>query len=156
MSIDLETAAAKLEIAELEARYAWAIDEGRVERLEEIFADDAHLTLTPGDVDRRGREDVLAWFQEYCHAWGWQNRRHYLANLQSRVDGDTARCRAYFLLTYEVHGRSRIGWGNYEDRFERRDGRWWITEKHITSAGPVTLEKGWAGVALPHTAPDWE
>lgn len=155
MSLDLDTAAAKLEIAELEARYAWAIDEGRVEQLAEIFADDARLILTPGDVDQRGRADVLAWFRAYCGEWGWHNRRHYVTNLQSRVDGDVALCRAYFLLTYEVHGRSRIGWGNYEDRFERRDGRWWMTEKRITSAGPVSLDKGWAGLTLPPRGGDW-
>lgn len=156
MSANLEAIAAKLEITELEARYAWAIDEGRVGQLAALFAEDARLTLTPGDVDRRGREAVLAWFDEYCHGWGWQNRRHYLTNLQTRIDGTNARCRAYFLLTYEVHGRSRIGWGNYEDRFERRDGRWWIVEKRIASAGPVTLEKGWAGLTLPESAADWE
>lgn len=147
--------AAKLEIAELEARYAWAIDEGRVEELAEIFAEDARLVLEPGGVDRHGRAEVLAWFREYCHEWGWRNRRHYLTNLHSRVDGEQARCRAYFLLTYEVHGRSRIGWGNYEDRFERRNGRWWLTEKRITTAGPVTLEKGWAGLSLPPSSEDW-
>ena len=155
MGFDLETVAAKLEISELETRYTWAIDENRVERLEDIFAEDARLTMTPGDLDRRGRDEVLAWYHEYCHNWGWRNRRHYLANVQVEVDGDQARCRAYFLLTYEVHDKSRIGWGNYEDRFERRDGRWWLLEKNISSAGPVTLEKGWAGLTLPQSGGDW-
>jgi ketosteroid isomerase-like protein len=156
MTTDLESIAAKVEIAELQARYEWAIDEGRVDRLEALFTEDAHLVLEPGDVDRRGRDDVIAWFREYCEDWGWENRRHYLTNVQVMVDGDTARCRAYFLLTYEVHGRSRIGWGTYDDRFVCQDGKWRIAAKHIRSAGPVSLEKGWAGLALPPTSPDWE
>lgn len=153
--MDLETIAAKMEIADIQTRYAWAVDEGRVELLAGLFAEDARLTLTPGDVDRRGREDVLGWYREYCHGWGWKNRRHYLANVQVEVEGEAARCRAYFLLTYEVHGKSRIGWGNYDDRFVLSEGRWWIAEKHIASAGPVSIEKGWAGLEALFSSPEW-
>lgn len=153
--MELATIAAKLEIGELETRYAWAVDEGRVDRMAELFAEDAHLAMTPGDVDRTGREEVLAWYREYCEGWGWKNRRHYLSNLQVEVEGEGARARAYFLLTYEAHEKSRVAWGNYEDRFERRDGRWWIVEKRITSTMPVTLEKGWAGVNLPGSPANW-
>lgn len=155
MAFDFETVAAKLEISELETRYAWAVDEGRVESLADIFAEDAWLTLNPGDIDNRGRDAIQRWFREYCHEWGWENRRHYVTNVQVAVDGDAARVRAYFLLTFEARGKSRIGWGNYEDRFERRDGRWWLTEKHITSAGPVSLERGWTGIGLPLSPEGW-
>lgn len=155
MTYDLETVAAKLEIGELETRYTWAIDEGRVELLAEVFAEDGRMSMSPGDVDRSGRESVLEWYGEYCDGWGWKNRRHYLANLQIDVAGNTARGRAYFLLTHEAHERSRVAWGNYDDRYEKRDGRWWIVEKRITSTKPVTLEKGWAGSVLPPSPADW-
>lgn len=38
---ELDVLGAKLAIGELEARYGWAIDEGRVEALVDIFAPDA-------------------------------------------------------------------------------------------------------------------
>ena len=155
MAVDLETLAAKIEITELETRYEWAVDEGSVEKLADVFAEDARMTLTPGDVDCPDRAAILEWFSGYMNDWGWKNRRHYLTNAQVTVDGDRAGCRAYYLLTYETHGKSRIGWGNYEDRFELRDGRWWITEKQITSAGPVSLDKGWAGLEPLRSPSDW-
>jgi hypothetical protein len=151
----LERAAAKVEIAELQSRYEWAVDEGRIELLKPLFDEDACLTLAPAGVDCRGRSAILAWFRQYCTEWGWQNRRHYLTNMQVLPDADRARFRAYFLLTFEAHGRSRIAWGNYDDRLERRGDVWVITEKHITGAGPFSLEKGWAGARLEPSAHDW-
>lgn len=155
MAYDLETLSAKLEIQELETRYTWAIDQGQVELLADLFPANMVLTVSPGDTQRTGFDDVQAWYRDYCHEWRWENRRHYMANVQVEVDGYAARCRAYFLLTYEVHGKSRIGWGNYDDTFTRRDGRWWFARKNIFSAGPVSLDKGWAGVTLPPFPADW-
>lgn len=155
MTSRLDTVADKVEIQELESRYAWAVDEGRLDSLAELFTEDARLSLNPPGQHLEGRAAILAWFRGYCEEWGWQSRRHYITNLQVEVNGSTAAARAYFLLTYETHQRSRIGWGNYDDRFVKAGGRWWIVEKRITVAGPVSLDKGWAGLELPPSAPHW-
>lgn len=155
MNERLERAADKVEIAEVETRYEWAVDEGRVERLNDLFAENARLTLKRYDVDLDGRAAIVDWFRQYCTEWGWENRRHYLTNMQIVLEGDHARFRGYYLITYEAEGESRLGWGHYDDRLERRGDSWIIVEKHIYSAGPMWLAKGWAGAQLESSAEDW-
>lgn len=151
----LAAVAAKVEIAEMQARYEWAIDEGRVEELRPLFDEAAVLTLEPGGTNLTGAAAIMEWFNEYCHGWGWENRRHYITNVQTVVSGDVARCRAYFLLTFEARGKARIGWGNYDDTLVRRGEGWVFTEKHIRSTAPVALERGWAGATLEPTSGFW-
>lgn len=148
-------AADRLEIAEIQARYEWAIDEGRVDELAPLFAEDAVLSLEPGGTYREGAAAILEWFNEYCHEWGWSNRRHYITNVQTVVTGDVARCRAYFLLTFESRGKPRVGWGNYDDTLIRRGDTWVFSEKHIRSTEPVSLERGWAGATLEPSSAFW-
>lgn len=151
----MAAAMAKVEIAEMQARYEWAIDEGRVEELRPLFDEAAVLTLEPGGTNLKGAAAIMEWFGEYCHGWGWSNRRHYITNVQTVVTGDRARCRAYFLLTFEARGKARVGWGNYDDTLVRRGERWVFTEKHIRSTSPVALERGWAGAALEASPEFW-
>ncbi len=62
---------------------------------------------------------------------------------------------SYVFWTHEAQDQSWVGWANYYDQFELRDGRWWISRRHISMAGPVTLQDGWAGVQEPETVPEW-
>lgn len=146
---------AKVEISELQARYEWAIDEGRVDDLGPLFAPTANLSLEPGGIRCDGRDAVLAWFHEYCEGWGWYNRRHYITNVQSVIERESARCRAYFLLTFESRGKARIGWGHYDDTLEKVDGSWRFVAKRIRSIAPVALERGWAGASLEPVRDPW-
>ena len=153
----LEELAAKLEIQELEARYEWAVDEGRVGTLADIFTPDATFWFDRLEQTIEGREAILAWFREYCEDWGWRNRRHYVTNFHSRISGDRAEARLYYVATYEADGNSRLGWGHYQDSFVKLDGRWWISAKRLNSAGMVSLDEGWAGLkALHPSREDWE
>lgn len=149
--------AAKIEIQELESRYAWAIDEGKPSALSNIFAPDATLWSNRLGRTINGRDEILTWYREYLHDWDWRNQRHYLTNFHVNVDGDRAASRFCYLLTYEAEGTSRMGWGHYEDSLIRADDRWWIMEKRITTVGVIHLEAGWVGLAeLQPSAGDWE
>ena len=141
----LDEYADKLEIQELESKYEWAVDEGRVQALADVFATDATLWFDRIGDTLDGRTSILAWFREYCDEWGWRNRRHYITNFDIRVTGTEASGRLYYLATYEAEGTSRLGWGYYEDAFVKSDGRWWIREKRINSVGVVQLDRGWHG-----------
>lgn len=153
----IEEVAAKLEIQELESRYEWAVDEGRVAALANIFAPDATFWFDRLGRTIEGREDILAWFREYCEDWGWRNRRHYVTNFHIKVNGDRAAARLYYLATYEADSASRLGWGDYNDSFVKVDGRWWISEKRLNSVGVVFLDKGWAGLnELEPSGEQWE
>ena len=153
----LDELATKMAIQELECRYEWAVDEGRVEALSTMFSPDATLWMDRQNETIRGREAIVSWFRDYCENWGWRNRRHYATNFQVRVDGDEARARFYYLFTYEAEGVSRLGWGHYDDRYVRADGDWLISSKRIHTLGVVYLDKGWAGLPeIQRSAADWE
>lgn len=149
--------AAKLEIQELESRYEWAVDEGRVDSLANLFALDATFWFDRQDETVRGRDGILAWFRDYCENWGWRNRRHYVSNFHIKVNERTAAARFYYLFTYEADGAPRLGWGHYDDSFVKVDGRWWISGKRIHTVGVVHLHQGWAGLKQLHSSADhWE
>jgi ketosteroid isomerase-like protein len=149
--------AAKIEIQELESRYEWAVDEGRVQALENIFAPDATFWMDRIGHRITGRDQILAWFRDYCENWGWRNRRHYATNFHVIVDDSRASARFYYLATYEAEGASRLGWGHYDDSFVYIGERWWISEKRVHTVGVVYLDKGWAGLKELEPSPKrWE
>lgn len=153
----LEELADKIEIQEVEARFEWSVDEGRVQALEDIFAPDATFWMDRQNEVIQGRDQIVAWFRDYCENWGWRNRRHYATNFHIKIDGSHARARFYYLFTYEAEGASRLGWGHHDDSFVNVDGRWGISEMRIFTVGVVLLAEGWAGFReLQPSAPDWE
>lgn len=149
----------KVEIQEVESRYEWAVDEGRLDVLGSLFTADAYLTLQPRGIERNGRGEIVEWFREYCEDWGWRNRRHYVSNFDIRVQGESARVRFYYFLTYETEGRSCVAWGRYDDTLVRRGDAWLIATKLIRSAAPrvIYLDEGWAGLEqMPVSSEEWQ
>lgn len=121
------------EIAELVARYCWAIDQRRWDGFLELFTDDCRLDF--GDVmgvfeGRAGLERFttvmtgLALFM-----------RHYTTNLIVQGDGAEAQARSYVLaLTGPTRNQAT---GRYEDRLVKVNGRWRIRERRAVIEMPA-------------------
>ncbi len=149
----LEARLAELErrVAELEAMegvrrtlclYARGIDERRRELIEQIFAEDCHLTTDPWGADARGRDRVLRAFEGYWKRFG--NPRRYYANEDIRVEGGRATAFSYWFVTQEDGDRSVIGWGTYDWAFRLEDETWKVTRLAIRILAMTTLDRGWA------------
>lgn len=132
---------ARAEIGDVLDDYALAIDTRDWPLLASLFAPDASLDYTASGGPSGPRDDVLDWLQSTLP--GLTLTQHLLTNRRIRVTGDRAKARSELFnpLLFDNQGNTAavlLG-GVYEDRLERRDGRWQIVERtHRTTwtAGP--------------------
>ena len=126
------TTADRLEITELYARQAWALDTGDVEAFVAVFATDGVLNLAQV---HQGHAAIRRFAEAFrAHDVGMPGSQHLVSQLV--LDGDGVRCsaRAYVTRTYRMAGRIRnntmIIWsGYYADSLAKVDGRWVIQEQ---------------------------
>lgn len=132
----------RLDIHELLARYAWALDTGDLDGLVACFTPDAVVVEEVfEDPDRwEGHEGIRRLAQHYSSAPGFPGRQHHIS--QVLIDGDesTAKVRAFTFVT-ECRGEPpfllRFA-GYYEDKVAKRQGQWLFTERVIRLwDGPV-------------------
>lgn len=114
------------------ARYCWAYDERRIDRLGDCFTEDA---IWEGNVlgqvpigPFNGREAIMQWLSEF---WPHQKdqRRHMLLNtIVEEQTGETAVTLSYLLLmssTGEVMSMESMGF--YRTAYRRKGGNWHIS-----------------------------
>jgi 3-phenylpropionate/cinnamic acid dioxygenase small subunit len=130
----METPAA---ISNLVFTYAELIDAGDFQRLAELFAH-AEFTSEGDPVIRRGTEQVLALYERFTRRYedGTPKTKHVTTNLLIEVDDQagTATSRSYFTVLQAVPGElalQPIVAGRYRDGFERVDGAWRFSARHI-------------------------
>ena len=129
-------AASKLEIHELLARSAYALDERDLAMLEACFAADASLVLDiaggTGPVRFDGREKVLGLMRDSMAAQK-DKRRHVTTNTMVVAErGDEVSLVSNLTLTSVENGAIRlVTSGLYRDRVRREGGRWVIVERRI-------------------------
>jgi hypothetical protein len=122
----------RLDILDLYARQAWAMDTGDVDTYVQLFAPD-------GVLDLAHRHEGHAAIREFAEAFrahdvGLPGAQHHIDQLVLEGDGVSCSARAYVTRTYRMRGRGRnntlIIWqGYYTDRLVKRDGRWQILEQ---------------------------
>jgi 3-phenylpropionate/cinnamic acid dioxygenase small subunit len=124
-------------IANLLFTYAERIDLGDYEGLADLFAH-AEITADGRDTPTRGRDEVLAMYTASTRKYdnGTPRTKHVTTNLIVEVDegGETATCRSYFTVMQAVPGTLALQpviAGRYHDRFERVDGTWRFTRRHM-------------------------
>ena len=114
------------------ARYCWAYDERRIDRLGECFTDDA---IWEGNVlgkvpigPFQGREKILNWLSEF---WPHQKdqRRHMLLNtIVEKQAGDTAISLSYLLLLSSTGDALTIeSMGFYRTAYRKENDHWYIS-----------------------------
>jgi ketosteroid isomerase-like protein len=125
----------RLEIAELVARYCWAIDQRRWDGFLDLFTDDCRLDF--GDV--MGVFEGRAGLERFTTVMTSLDlfMRHYTTNLLLEGDGSEALARSYVLaITGSGAGRHQAT-GRYEDRLVKLNGRWRIRERRAVIEMPA-------------------
>lgn len=125
------------------SRYAVGVDGKRPEVLEPLFTDEAVLSIPNWNIEVRGRDAVMAFFDDY---WArFDHPRRYYANEDIVVSGRNAEAFMYWHVTQMRGEDSVLGWGSYEWSFRLVDDRWLITKEVVHILAMTTLERGWAG-----------
>jgi hypothetical protein len=145
-------------LLDLISGYAQGFDNHEPELLRWVFHEDAVLDL--GDVFGRydGLDEILAAADRF---WtGAPHMHHWMANPLLEIDlaagTATARTALNCISTFTESGTSHIG-GRYDDRFQRIDGRWAISERtlDVQFVAPLPEWKaaqGTEAVAIPEPA----
>ena len=122
--MDLRELSDRLEIAELLARYARALDTKDWTLWRAVFTDDAHIDYRSAGGIAGDRETVANWLAETIGAFPMT--QHYVTNLEIELDGDAARVRAMFYNPLRFPGADDVtfcgGW--YHHRVVRTAGGW--------------------------------
>lgn len=141
----------ELEVADLKARegirqtlsrYAVGVDEKKPEVLREIFSHDVVLLIPAWNIEMRGLDAAMGFFENYWRRF--QNPRRYYANEDITVHGSRADAFMYWHVTQERDGKSVLAWGTYDWSF-RLEGQVWKIVKEVVHIRVMTmLERGWA------------
>jgi hypothetical protein len=116
--------------------YSERIDAGDFEGVAELFRQ-GEITVAGSDVRHQGVEQVRRMYEGWTRRYedGTPRTKHVTTNLIVEVDegSGTATCRSYFTVLQQTPGlplQSIIA-GRYHDRFERVEGEWRFSRRHM-------------------------
>lgn len=127
---DLE---ARVAIADVVARYAQAVDRGRIDDVVALFAADGVLAVR--GEDHAGPAGIRALFEEVARSLPDRTRgriAHHVSSLAIAVDGATATARSYFLVL-DADGPNH--WGRYRDALAFDGTAWRFTRREAITDG---------------------
>jgi hypothetical protein len=120
------TAADRLDIMELYARYAWAIDSGDVDAYVGNFVPDANLF---GHV---GHAAIRTYYEGFLRDSAFPGSQHLASQFIIDGDAERARARAYVIRFHRIPGTTNnqvIFLGFYNDVCAKVDGKWYFEVK---------------------------
>ena len=131
-----ELAREKEAIAELIARYNWAIDHNDFQGWADCFAPEGIFDGMIGRYAAHGELDRFTAEVKKLTA-NTPNLRHYVTSIQTEVNGNEARSRCFLMMTStsKEGGTKIVIAGEYEDKLVKRDGRWLFTERKVHMDG---------------------
>jgi hypothetical protein len=152
------SAADKVEIHELLARYAWSFDTGDVEGFVSCFADDASLCEDVFEaVDRWvGRDQIRSMAERFFAHPGFPGRQHHASQILIEGGAERCRVRAFCFVLEAGQDQTIVRFsGHYEDVVVKIDGRWVFKDRVIRHwSGPVLGKfPGKDGVKIPRQRP---
>jgi ketosteroid isomerase-like protein len=149
MVINTSTLSDRIVIEELRAAYCYHLDDGEVERLVDLFTEDAVIHYASLEEPLEGYDDLRGLLIEWT-AEPSQVRRHTVSNPIINVDDDTATGTWYYrAVTLESDGRGLLEQGRYHDEYRYVEGTWKISRMETTVAYGASVTMGWADVR-PH------
>lgn len=112
------------EIARLLYQYARAVDTKDWELYRSVFTDDAHIDYSSAGAIVGSRDDVVDWFAANFSVIPWS--MHYITNIESDIDGDTATVRAMFYNPMQLPGMAEMSscGGYYHHELVRMPDGW--------------------------------
>ena len=119
----------KAAIRALKARYLRACDLKQVDDLREVFLPGRVVIAYEGLPEINDREDFIATFQHFACRPGVHDIHHATNSLIALVNDDEATGKwSLHFKSIIVEERKITTLGiDYDDRYVRRDGRWWIS-----------------------------
>ena len=122
--MDLQRISDELEISALLTRYARAVDSKDWDLYRSVFTDDAHIDYSSAGAIAGSREQVADWLARGFAAIPMS--MHYITNIESQIDGDTAQVRAMFYNPMQLPGMTELSYcgGYYYHELVRTDDGW--------------------------------
>ena len=122
-------------IADVLVEYCCALDVMDLPALAALFTDDCVVEYGPGEFLQCHGSAALAKSLE--RMWRWSRTSHHLSNVLIRFDGsDAALSRSYVHAWHErPDGSTATIFGQYHDRFVRREQLWRIAERRMLMNG---------------------
>ena len=122
----------KTAIAELIARYNFAIDHDDYQGWANCFAPEGIFDGMIGKFDAHRELDRFTSEVKRLSADS-PNLRHHVTNILTDVDGDTARSKCFLLMTSTTKegGTKVVIAGEYEDQLVKRDGKWLFSYRKV-------------------------
>ena len=114
----------ELQIAALLYRYARGVDTKDWELYRSVFTDDAYIDCSSAGAAAGPRDEVVDWFEANFGVIPWS--MHYITNIESDIDGDTARVRAMFYNPMQLPGMAELSYcgGYYHHELVRTPDGW--------------------------------
>jgi hypothetical protein len=112
-----------VEIQQLLARYARAVDTRDWELYRSVFTHNAHIDYTSAGILAGSLDEVADFLAKAFSGISWS--MHYITNIEADIDGDTARVRAMFynpLLLPSLSGPTFFGGYYHHDLVRTPDG----------------------------------
>ncbi len=133
----------KQRIIDLTIAYTWIIDHGPLERLQEVFAEDAVFIIDTRHLN--GIDEIRGKIERTLG--GLSASQHIISNHQVSIDGDTATSQCYLHAQHTLSGTERgdnyVMAGRYIDKLVRVNAEWRITERKLmldwTEGNPKVL-----------------
>lgn len=122
--MDIQRLSDELEIQALLSRYARAVDTKDWELYRSVFTEDAHIDYSSAGAAVGTRDEVTEWLAAGFGAIPWS--MHYITNVESTVDGDTATVRAMFYNPMQLPGMAQTSCcgGYYHHELVRTPDGW--------------------------------
>ncbi len=127
MALTLED---RLDIRELMARYAHALDYHNLPAMRDIWTDDCRFQADEPEVNITGIEALIAFFKDTVAAV--PNARHLIDNLYIEGAASEALCHAYLSIVDAETG-ALLGFGRYRDDVVRTASGWRIRSRVFTA-----------------------
>ena len=96
------------QIAALLYRYARAVDTKDWELYRSVFTDDAYIDYSSAGVIAGSRDEVAYWLSQGFAAIPMS--MHYITNIETDIDGDTASVRAMFYNPMQLPGMAELSY----------------------------------------------
>jgi uncharacterized protein (TIGR02246 family) len=123
------TAEDRLDIIDLLARYAWAIDTGDVEGYVACFTSDAVVSMR-GAINT-GHEAIRAYVTSVVTRPEFPGRQHHHGEVRIEGDGERCRVKSYSTISQRFEGgETKVMFaGQYRDVVVKQGGRWLFAER---------------------------